>query len=153
MSPLPLIVLVDDDEMHLIVARRAIAKLALSAEVVSVSSGGDALRVLGLEPAGSVAASRIAVVLLDIELPDLTGWVVLERIRESPTLRSVPVVLVTSSDRPEDVSRAYELGANSYLVKRHEPGHPGDYIARAARYWVELNRASQPAAETLGPQA
>ena len=151
MSALPIVVLVDDDEMHLIVARRAIAKLALRAEVIPVSNGTDALRVLGLEPAGGVAANRIAVVMLDIALPDLDGWHILERIRESPVLRSVPVVLVTSSDRPEDVSRAYELGANSYLVKRHEPGLPGDYIARAARYWVELNQASQPAAETLGP--
>lgn len=153
MSVLPVIILADDDEMHLIVARRAIAKLMLRAEVISVSSGSEALRVLGLEPNGGIAAKRIAVVMLDIELPDLKGWQVLERIRQSPALRSVPVVLVTSSDRPEDVSRAYELGANSYLVKRHEPGRPGDYIARAARYWVELNQASQPAAETLGPQA
>jgi CheY-like chemotaxis protein len=151
MSALPIIVLADDDEMHLIVAQRAIARLMLRAEVIPVSSGSEALRVLGIEPAGGIPAKRIAVVMLDIELPDLKGWQVLERIRQSPALRSVPVVLVTSSDRPEDVSRAYELGANSYLVKRHEPGRPGDYLARAARYWVELNQASQPAAETLGP--
>ena len=145
MKPTPVIVLVDDDEMHLLVARRAIARLQLGADVLAATSGLEALHVLGLDSSAHPEAGRVAVIMLDLGLPDLSGWKVLERIRGSEDLRSVPVVLVTSSDRPEDVSRAYELGANSYLVKRHEPGHPGHYLARAARYWVELNQGSQAA--------
>ncbi len=140
---MPVIVLVDDDEMHLIVARRAIARMELDADVLTVTSGTEALRVLGLVPETSPDTKRVAVIMLDIGLPDLSGWQVLERIRGNEYLRKVPVVLVTSSDHPEDVSRAYELGANSYLVKRHEPGRPGSYLAKAARYWIELNQGSQ----------
>jgi CheY-like chemotaxis protein len=123
------------------VARRAIARLQLGAEVLAVTTGMEALGVLGLEPGPGTDTPRVAVVMLDVELPDVTGWNVLQRIRTSEATRTVPVVLVTTSDRPEDVSRAYELGANSYLVKRHEPDRPGDSLARAARYWVELNRS------------
>lgn len=143
MSPMPVIVLVDDDEVHLIVARRAIARMELDAEVLTVTSGTEALRVLGLFPQTNPDTARVAVVMLDIGLPDLSGWQVLERIRANEYLSKVPVVLVTSSDRPEDVGRAYELGANSYLVKRHEPGRPGSYLAKAARYWIELNQGLQ----------
>lgn len=146
------IVLVDDDEMHLVVARRAIAKLKLGVDVLSLGNGAEALRLLGLDHDGPAEPRRIAVVMLDIDLPDLSGWQVLERIRADRATSTVPVVLVTSSDRPQDVSRAYELGANSYLVKRHEPGRPGDYLARAVRYWVELNQASHATAEPLRPQ-
>lgn len=144
MSPRPVIVLVDDDEMHLLVARRAIDRLQLGAEVIAVTRGEEALRVLQLDAAADADAGRVAVVMLDIALPDLTGWEVLERIRGDEALRSVPVVLVTSSDRPEDMNRAYELGANSYLVKRHDPEHPGNDLARAARYWLDHHQGSHP---------
>lgn len=149
MNTPPVIVLVDDDEMHLVVAKRAIHRMQLAAEVRSATTGTEALRMLGLEAESAAQCLRIAVVMLDLGLPDLSGWQVLARIRGSQAMRGVPVVLVTSSDRPEDVSRAYELGANSYLVKRHEPGRPGSYLARAARYWVELNQASEPVPEPL----
>lgn len=144
MNEAPVIVLVDDDEMHLVVAKRAIAKLQLRADVRAVTTGAAALQILGLEADDSADSGRVALVMLDIGLPDLSGWEVLERIRGSEVSRTLPVVVVSSSDRPEDVSRAYELGANSYLVKRHEPGRPGHYLARAARYWVELNSHSPP---------
>ena len=52
--------------------------------------------------------------------------------------------MVSTSSRPDDVRRAYELGANSYLVKRFDAaGQPGEFIAQAARYWVELNFVPQ----------
>ncbi len=142
MSPLPVILMVDDDEMHLIIAQRAIARADLPAEVRAAGNGSEALRQLGLDPGATGPAPAIAVMLLDIGLPDMSGWEVLKRVRECTRLRLLPVVVVSSSDRREDVRRGYELGANSYLVKRHEPGRPGGYLADAARYWVELNIAA-----------
>lgn len=141
------ILLVDDDEDHLLVARRAIARAELLAEVRVAGDGDEALRQLGLDSKAVEPGAPIAVVLLDIGLPGLSGWDVLKRIRENERTRRLPVVMVSSSTRPEDVRRSYELGANSYLVKRHDRSHPGDYLAEAARYWVELNeppRARQP---------
>jgi len=60
----------------------------------------------------------------------------------------LPVVVVSSSDRPEDIQRCYALGANSYLLKRFDPRGPGTYLAEAARYWIEMNQVT-PEPETL----
>src|SRR5262245_35498570 len=153
MSHVCRVLLVDDDDMHLQVARRAIERTKLRAEVVAVGTGGDALKSLGLAAGSPVPARRIAVVLLDLGLPGMSGWGGRARIRGSARQRTRPVVLVSASDRPEDVRRAYESGANSYLVKRHEREQPGNYLAEAARYWVELNVAADPstAPASAGP--
>lgn len=137
----PAILLVDDDEDHLAVARRAIARSELPAEIRMASDGCEALRQLGLDPETPEPPPPIAVVLLDVGLPGLSGWEVLKRIRESERTRRIPVVMVSSSSRPEDVRRSYDLGANGYLVKRYDRARPGGYLAEAARYWVDLNEA------------
>ena len=143
MKTLPTILLVDDDEDHLVVARRAIERASLPAEVRLASAGDEALRLLGLHPDASEAIASVALVLLDIGLPGLSGWEVLKRIRASEKTRRTPVVMVSSSNRAEDVRRSYELGANGYLVKRGYRRRPGDYLAEAARYWVVLNEPSR----------
>jgi len=161
MKTMPAILLVDDDEDHLVVARRAIERAGLLAEVRLASAGDEALRLLGLHADSSEPAASFAVVLLDIGLPGLSGWEVLKRIRASERTRRTPVVMVSSSNRPEDVRRSYELGANSYLVKRLDRRRPGDYLAEAARYWVVLNESlggpsrqgTRPASGGAGPKA
>jgi two-component system response regulator len=70
------------------------------------------------------------------------GWEVLTRMRASPRTARVPVVIVSGSDRPEDIRRSYALGANSYLLKRFDPRGPGTYLAEAARYWIEMNQVT-----------
>lgn len=78
---------------------------------------------------------------LEVEVRTARGGTeALRVLRSSPHTRSIPVVMVSASTRPDDARRAYELGANSYLVKRFGgDGQPGELIAQAARYWVELN--------------
>jgi CheY-like chemotaxis protein len=73
-------------------------------------------------------------------MPRVDGWEVLRRMRASPRTARLPVVVVSSSDRPEDIQRCYALGANSYLLKRFDPRGPGTYLAEAARYWIEMNQ-------------
>lgn len=152
MKPTPAILMVDDDEDHLTVARRAIARAALPAEVRVAGDGASALRQLGLDPGAREAAPAFAVVLLDIVLPDVSGWDVLKRIRECERTRRVPVVMVSSSSRPEDVRRSYDLGANSYVVKRYDRASPGGYLAEAARYWVDLNEAPRSRLDPIDPR-
>jgi CheY-like chemotaxis protein len=133
------VLLVDDDESQFLVAERAIARAGLAAEVRGVGTGAEALAELGLAPGNARPPEPPAVVMLDLELPDMTGLDLLARIRASASLRTLPVVLVTSFDGPEDVRRAYEAGANSYLVKRPGDSPAGAYLAEAARYWLQLN--------------
>jgi CheY-like chemotaxis protein len=137
-SSMPFILIVDDDDGHLLVAQRAISRSSLHAEVQAVRTGAEALHILGLNGDPSTYGNpKPAVVMLDLSMPGMSGWDVLQRIRERD--RRTPVVVVSSSGRPDDVRRSYEMGANSYLVKRYEADRPGGYVADAARYWVELN--------------
>jgi two-component system response regulator len=82
------------------------------------------------------------VVLLDMNLPRVKGLDVLRQIRAFPRTRHVPVVIVSSSAKPGDVEHSYELGANSFVGKPHDPSQFADAIRRIARYWIELNRVA-----------
>jgi len=141
MNLFPGVLLVDDDEDYLFVARRAIERAKLHADVRVTRDGDEALRVLGLLPGGVEPASphTVVVVMLDLRMPGLSGWDVLRRIRQNATTRELPVVVVSTSNQPDDVARSYDCGANSYVVKRMDAADPGRYLAEAVRYWVELN--------------
>ena len=75
-----------------------------------------------------------AVMLLDLKLPKVDGLEVLQTVRSSETLRSIPVVMLTSSREEPDLARAYELGVNAYVVK---PVEFKDFVAAALKYSLE----------------
>jgi len=145
MSTRPVILLVDDDRDEVVVALRAIEQAGIDAAVSVARDGVEALETLGLEPGGAYPA-RPRVVFLDLKMPRVDGFQVLERIRHHPDTADVPVVVISSSDRREDIERSYALGANSFLLKQFDRRGPGRYLAEAARYWLELNRTSQEGA-------
>ncbi|MGH7730902.1 MAG: response regulator, partial [Candidatus Eiseniibacteriota bacterium] len=80
MTRLPAILLVDDDEDHVLVARRAFSRAGLAVDVRVARAGDEALHLLGLSAGASEAAPPITVVLLDIGLPGMSGWDVLRHI-------------------------------------------------------------------------
>ncbi len=89
---------------------------------------------------GSRSLSRVpSLVVLDLMLPKLSGLEVLERLRAQPRTKSVPVVIFSSSDRPEDVARAYALGVNGYVRKPVDPSDFAAAVADMARYWLARN--------------
>lgn len=143
MSRLPIIVLVDDDEDHLFIAERALARAGIRAKLCMAREGREALRVLEQESVTD-SGSPVALVMLDLRMPGVGGMDLLRRMRADERTRAVPVVVISSSDRPEEVAEAYAAGANSYVVKRFG-GSPGAYLADIARYWVELNQWAGPA--------
>jgi CheY-like chemotaxis protein len=154
MNHLPSILLVDDDDDYLFVALRAIERTGLRARVRVARSAAEALAMLGLKPGDTGPPPRIVLVMLDLRMPGEDGLEVLRRMHESDRTRAIPVVVVSSSDRPDDVRQSYELGANSYVVKRYLSGPPGAYVAAAARYWVELNEVpGSPAERGEAPEA
>jgi CheY-like chemotaxis protein len=139
---LPAILLVDDDDDYLFVALRAIERTGLRAEVRVARTFKEALAQLGIGPDPAQSpCPRIGVVLLDLRLPGGSGLDLLRHMQESDRTRSIPVVVVSSSDRPDDVRQSYELGANSYVVKRYLALPPGAYVAETARYWLQLNES------------
>ena len=134
------ILLIEDDRSEVEVAVRAIRRAGLEASIEVAADGQRALELMGIESNGLIESPiHPRVIFLDLKLPRVDGWEVLRRLRAHPETASVPVVVVSSSDEPEDVRRCYELGANSYLRKRFDARGVGLYFAEAARYWLELN--------------
>ena len=78
-------------------------------------------------------------VLLDLNMPRLDGFEVLKKMRADERTRFVPVVMLTSSGHPEDVRRAYELGANGYLDKLSDKVRSDEMVRTVARYWAGMN--------------
>ena len=141
------ILLVDDDPDYVDIVERAVEHEQLQANVTVARSGPEALEKLGLTKSKTDGARpEYAAWFVDLNLPGLDGWEVLRRVRADVELRQLPVIVVSSSARITDVNRSYDLGANSYVVKRYDPRGPGRYLAQAMQYWLDLNRAASLAA-------
>lgn len=112
------ILLVEDNPHDLELALVALERSQLANEVVVVRDGVEALDYLFYrgEHAERVKGNP-AVLLLDLKLPRIDGLEVLETIKSSESLRSIPVVMLTTSREELDLSRAYQLGVNAYVVK------------------------------------
>ncbi|UBV42504.1 response regulator [Deinococcus taeanensis] len=106
------ILLVDDNAADRMLAKEAFAMLPDKAAVHLCSTGPEALAWLR-----SDEQPLPDVVILDVNMPGMTGLEVLQAIREDPALRLLPVVMLTTSDQPTDIRRAYDLAASSYWVK------------------------------------
>lgn len=137
------VLLVEDDANDVLLVQRAFRKAGATAPMHVVNDGQAAMDYLN----GSGAyANRIAhplpaLVLLDLKLPRKSGHEVLTWLRAQPALKRTPVVVLTSSKESMDVNRAYDLGANSYLVK---PVAFADLLNMAQTldlYWLQLNEA------------
>lgn len=108
--------LVEDDDDHATILIRTLRQNRIANAIDRVAEGADALAYLRREGPYS-GKSRPDIVLLDLKLPQMDGHDVLAAIKADPELRSIPVVVLTTSDAELDRARAYELHANSYLVK------------------------------------
>lgn len=140
------ILIIEDNEDHLSLTLEALEDAGLQNPVQSATTLAQA-RVYLRESAAKAQAgadSLPCVILLDVRLPDGSGMEVLREIKQEPLLRSIPVVVLTSSDDTPDVQSAYLLGANSYLVKpiAFEDFHRK--VRDAGLYWALLNHWCQP---------
>ena len=134
------ILLVEDDKRDLELTLIALERSQLANEVVILRDGAQALDYLKRE--GDYAdrsEGNPAVILLDLKLPKVTGIEVLEAVRGSPALRSVPVVMLTSSQEESDVLKSYELGVNAYVVKPVAFERFVSAIAELGVFWAVLN--------------
>jgi CheY-like chemotaxis protein len=134
------ILLVEDDPRDLELTLVALERSQLANEVIIVRDGEAALEYLTRsgEYAGR-AEGNPAVVLLDLKLPKVNGLEVLQTVRNTENLRSVPVVMLTSSHEESDVLRSYQLGVNAYVVKPVEFKQFVEAIADLGIFWAVLN--------------
>lgn len=113
------IMLVEDDEGHQLLIRENLRAGGIVNELIEMHDGQEALDYLFRrgkyqDPAKS---PRPGLILLDIKMPKMDGFGVLEKIKSDPQLRMIPILMLTSTDDQVEVNRCYTLGANSYVVK------------------------------------
>lgn len=132
----------DDEEFTL----RALRRAKVTNPVVVLRDGQEAVDFLFAQGqhAGRDASQLPAVVLLDLNLPKLSGIEVLKRIRSEMSTQKVPVVVLTSSSEDEDVLDSYQSGANSYVRKPVGFSEFALAVGRLGVYWTLVNQPPKP---------
>jgi CheY-like chemotaxis protein len=142
------ILLVEDNPYDEELTLYALKKHQIANRIEVVRDGAEALEFVFCT--GSYAARSIQdqprMILLDLKLPKLDGLEVLKRIKSDPRTRTIPVVMLTSSEQEHDILESYELGANSYIVKPVDFEQFAKAVQQIGLYWLLLNRPPSPAA-------
>jgi DNA-binding response OmpR family regulator len=112
------IVMVEDDEGHARLIERNIRRAGVNNEIIPFTDGTSALNhLLGPDGSGEVSAGRHQLILLDLNLPDMTGIDILEKVKANVHTKRSPVVVLTTTDDAREIQRCYDLGANVYITK------------------------------------
>jgi two-component system response regulator len=132
MTPEVEILLIEDNPDDVTLTLHALKRHNLANHVKVVRDGAEALDALD-------ALGPAKVILLDLKLPKVSGLEVLRAIKANPVTKSVPVVVLTSSRETPDIKAAYELGANSYIVKPVDFEQFVQAVSKLGLYWLLLN--------------
>lgn len=136
------ILLVDDNENDVILTQRALKKNNIANNVVVAYDGEEALDYLfcrGKYINRDVNCDIPVVTLLDLKMPKVHGLEVLKQIRENPTTKNLPVVILTSSKEDIDIIESYNLGCNAYVRKPVDFNQFTEAIKQLGLFWLVLN--------------
>jgi two-component system, response regulator len=128
------ILLVEDNPNDAELTQRALRKTSLGARLAIARDGAEALEYLFSD------RPKPRVIFLDLKLPKIDGIEVLRRTREDARTRSIPIVVLTSSQEERDIAECYKLGVNSYVVKPVEFDTFYKAVGDLATYWLSLNK-------------
>lgn len=112
------IIMIEDDEGHARLIEKNIRRAGVANQIVPFTNGTEALAyLLGPDGTGAVNKGRQLLVLLDLNLPDMTGIDILEKVKANEHTKRSPVVVLTTTDDQREIQRCYDLGANVYITK------------------------------------
>ena len=112
------IVMIEDDEGHARLIERNIRRSGVNNEIVPFTDGTSAMNYLfGKDGSGLERKGKALLILLDLNLPDMTGIEILRQVKENKYLKCAPVVVLTTTDDSHEIKRCYELGCNVYITK------------------------------------
>lgn len=133
------VLLVEDNPRDVRLTQRAFKQAGLPHELRVVRDGDEALAYLHREGAytSPELSPRPDVILLDLNLPRMGGHELLRQVKQDVHFKQVPIIVLTTSGRPDDVRLAYETGANAYLLKPVEFSRFTDVIGQVGRFWLE----------------
>jgi len=140
----PDLLIVEDNPNDLELTLRALRKKSVVSGIVTVKDGAEALDYLFYR--GRFAKRPQCtpkVIFLDLKLPKVDGMEVLRQIRSNDRTRTIPVVMLTSSQQERDVMESYRLGVNSYIVKPVDFEKFAESIAQIGLYWLGLNHPNR----------
>jgi chemotaxis family two-component system response regulator Rcp1 len=139
MKPVHAILLVEDNPADIKITQRALRESALPVDLLVVRDGQEAVDYLLRQGthAHDEGWRSPDLILLDLNLPRLTGRQVLERIRTTPNLRTVPVIVLTTSNRREDILEMYAAGANTYIEKPQDFARFVQVLQTIQHYWLD----------------
>lgn len=137
------IVYVEDNAADAELAMRAFKKRGLTSRILHLEDGAQAIEFLFARGkyAGRSNASQPRLLLLDVKLPLVDGLDVLRQVKGDERLRTVPVVMLTSSQEDRDVNESYRLGANAYVVKPVDFDKFSQMVGETGYFWAVLNRS------------
>jgi len=138
------ILLVEDNEDDIVIIQEAFAEANLVNIINTVRDGEEALAYLRREGRYKVTRPP-GLILLDINMPKKNGFEVVETMKADPQLRSIPIIMLTMSDREEDIIRAYAGGACSYICKPVDLDQFNAVIKQFELYWGAISRIPVPA--------
>jgi CheY-like chemotaxis protein len=135
------ILFVEDSVDDAILTIRALTKSGFINKLLHVKDGAEALDFIFCKGSYALRKSKEypKLILLDLKMPKVTGMEVLEKIKSDPDLKSIPVVILTSSKEDPDIKKCYALGANSYIVKPVDSDNFFYAIKEIGMYWMILS--------------
>jgi CheY-like chemotaxis protein len=138
------ILLADDDPDDRQLCTEALHESRLHNELYTVADGEELLDFLrrrgryAPDAPGALPAPRPGVILLDLNMPRMDGREALRELKADPALRSIPVIVLTTSKAEEDIYRSYDLGVNSFITKPVTFAALVDVMCALGRYWFEI---------------
>jgi two-component system response regulator len=141
-----IILLIEDNPSDIGLTRRALEKSHIANELVVAEDGQEALEYLfDVDPlTGSNLNELPALILLDLKLPKVDGLQVLRQIRGDKRTSRLPVVVLTTSSEEDDITKSYDLGANSYIRKPVDFKQFVESVAHLGLYWLVINEPAPP---------
>ena len=131
------ILLVEDNPVDIDLTKRAFKKQNIDCEIQIANDGEEACLALKDWESGNTAPPNI--ILLDLKMPRMNGFDVLKVFKNSEISRSIPIIVLTSSNEEKDINTAYEFGANSYLLKPIDYGEFLNLVQVIVNYWFGIN--------------
>jgi CheY-like chemotaxis protein len=134
------ILLVEDNAIDAQLALRALKQCGLAHQVEHVSDGAEALDyIASVNLRSGKPASLPRLILLDLVLHKIGGLHVLRQLKSDPRTKSIPIVVLTSSQMAIEIVESYQLGVNSYVIKPTDPKKFNDVVSQVGQYWLAIN--------------
>lgn len=136
------LLLVEDNEGDIVLTLDAFEESKIITNISVVKNGADALDFL-FKRGDYTQVDRPDLILLDINIPIYNGHDVLKKIKEDPSLKKIPVIILTTSANQKDINKAYENHSNSYVIKPIDMNDFLEVILKIDEFWLRLSKLAK----------